>query len=286
MIAVTGATGQLGRLVLAELMSRGQSPASLVALVRDPTKAADLAAQGIAVRAFDYTRPDPAALAGVEKLLLISSSDFHDRVGQHKNAVEAAQQAGVKLIAYTSILKADTSSIALAADHKATEAAIRESGLPFVFLRHGWYAENYASAISAAPVHGLIGSAGNGRVSAAPRADYAAADAAALLSAAPGSVLELAGDDSFTKAELAALVAEASGKPVAYTDMPQDAYAKALEGMGLPAPYAFAIAQADAQVPGGWLHDTSRTLSRLSGRATTPMREFVLTALPQPAPVA
>jgi NAD(P)H dehydrogenase (quinone) len=279
MIAVTGATGHLGRLVLADLVARGQSPSSLIALVRDTARAADLAAQGIVVRHFDYDAANAAALAGVDKLLLISSSDFRDRVGQHRNVIAAAQQAGVGLIAYTSILKADASPIALAADHKATEAAIRASGLPFLFLRHGWYAENYTAAIAAAPAHGMIGSAGAGRVSAAPRADYAAADAAALLTAAPGTVLELAGDDNFTMAELAALVAEATGTPVTYTDLPQQAYASALGGMGLPAPVAFILSQADAQIPAGWLHDDSRTLSRLTGRPTTPMRDVVRSLL-------
>jgi NAD(P)H dehydrogenase (quinone) len=276
MIAVTGATGQLGRLVLAELIARGQLPATLVALVRDPAKAAGLAAQGIAVRPFDYRTADAAALAGVDRLLLISSSDFDDRIGQHTNAIAAARAAGVGLIAYTSILRADTTPIAVAADHRATEAAIRASGLPFQFLRHGWYAENYTAAIAAAAQHGVLqGSAGAGRIATASRADYAAADAAALLTATPGSVLELAGDAGFTKAELAALVAQASGRPVAYTDLPLEAYAAALEEAGLPAAYAFAVAQADAQVPGGWLDDTSRTLSRLAGRPTAPIRDLV-----------
>jgi NAD(P)H dehydrogenase (quinone) len=287
MIVVTGATGQLGRLVIDALIARGTPPAGIVAAVRSPDKAADLAARGVVVREADYHRAETleAALAGADKLLLISSSDFDDRAGQHANVVAAAKAAGVGLIAYTSILRADTSPIALAADHKATEAAIRASGLPFIFLRNGWYSANYDGASAGAAASGqMMGSAGTGRISAAAREDYAEAAAAALIAGAPNTVLELAGDSGFTMAELAAEVAATAGRAVTYTDLPEEKYRAALAGLGLPEGYAYVLAQADAQVPAGWLQDDSGTLSALIGRPTTPIRARIRALLNAPVP--
>lgn len=274
-IAVTGATGQLGRLAVAALKAKGAAP---VALVRNPAKAADL---GVETRAFDYTKADPAALNGVDVLVLISSNDFNDRAGQHRAVIRAAQAAGVGRIVYTSILKGAGSPMILAQDHIATEAALAESGIPHTILRNGWYTENYTGALGAAVEHGaILGAAGEGRVSSAARKDYA--EAIAVVAAGEGHagrVYELAGDTAHTGAELAAAVAKASGKPVAYVNMPQTDYAKALEGFGLPAGFAAVLADSDAQAAHGALHDDSRTLSRLIGRPTTPMAETVAAAL-------
>lgn len=274
-IAVTGATGQLGRLAVAALKAKGAAP---VALVRNPAKAADL---GVETRAFDYTKADPAALNGVDVLVLISSNDFNDRAGQHRAVIRAAQAAGVGRIVYTSILKGAGSPMILAQDHIATEAALAESGVPHTILRNGWYTENYTGALGAAVEHGaILGAAGEGRVSSAARKDYA--EAIAVVAAGTGhegKVYELAGDTAHTGAELAAAVAKASGKPVAYVNMPQTDYAKALEGFGLPAGFAAVLADSDAQAAHGALHDDSRTLSRLIGRPTTPMAETVAAAL-------
>jgi NAD(P)H dehydrogenase (quinone) len=274
-IAVTGATGQLGRLAIAALNARGAKP---VALVRDTAKAADL---GVEARAFDYTSADPAALKGVETLVLISSNDFNDRAGQHKNVIAAAKAAGVGRIVYTSILKGDASPMILAQDHIATEAALKSSGIPTTLLRNGWYTENYTGALGAAIQHGaIIGSSGEGRVSSASRKDYAEAIAVTAIDAAhTGKTYELAGDDSHSGADLAAAVAKASGKPVAYVSMPEGDYAKALQGFGLPEGFANVLADSDAQAGKGALHDDSRTLSRLIGRPTTPMAETVAAAL-------
>lgn len=281
MIAITGATGHLGQLTIHALLDRGIPAQDIAALVRDPQKAASLAALGVQVRRADYTQPDTlkAALGGVEQLLLISSSDFADRVGQHRRVVEAAQEAGVKLLAYTSILRADTSRLSLAADHKATEELIRASGLPFVFLRNSWYMENYD--LAQAVQHGAIaGSAGEGRVSAATRADYAAAAAAVLTQ--PGhenAVYELGGDEAFTLTELAAEVQAQAGRPVTYQNMPQDAYAQLLRGVGLPGVVADMLADSDVYLEQGDLSTESRDLSRLIGRPTTPLTDAVKAAL-------
>ena len=273
-IAVTGATGQLGRLAIAALKSRGANP---VALVRDTAKAADL---GVEARAFDYTAANPAALKGVDTLVLISSNDFNDRAGQHRQVIAAAKSAGVGRIVYTSILKGDASPMILAQDHIATEAALKAS-IPTTLLRNGWYTENYTGALGAAIQHGaIIGAAGEGRVSSAARKDYAEAIAVTAMDAThAGQTYELAGDDSHSGADLAAAVAKASGKAVAYVSMPQGDYAAALLGFGLPEGFANVLADSDAQAAKGALHDESRTLSRLIGRPTTPIAETVAAAL-------
>lgn len=274
-IAVTGATGQLGRLAVAALKARGASP---VALVRTPAKAADL---GVETRAFDYTAADPVALKGVDTLVLISSNDFTDRAGQHRKVIAAAKQAGVKRIVYTSILKGDASPMILAQDHVATEAAILDSGIPATLLRNGWYTENYTGALAAAVQHGaIIGAAGEGRVNSAARKDYAEAIAVTALDAAhTGKTYELAGDTAHSGADFAAAVARAAGKPVAYVPMSQQDYARALQGFGLPEGFANVLADSDAQAGKGALADDSHTLSRLIGRPTTPIAETIASAL-------
>ena len=274
-IAITAATGHLGRLAIAALKARGASP---IALARSPEKAADL---GVEVRAFDYTSADPAALKGVDTLVLISSNDFNDRAGQHRAAIAAAKQAGVGRIIYTSILKGDASPMILAQDHIATEAALAASGIPATLLRNGWYTENYTGALGAAVQHGaIIGAAGEGRVNSAARKDYAEAIAVTALDPAhAGKTYELAGDTAHAGADLAAAVAVAAGKPVAYVSMPQADYAAALIGFGLPEGFAQVLADSDARAGEGALFDDSRTLSRLIGRPTTPIAETVAAAL-------
>lgn len=274
-IAVTGATGQLGRLAISALKATGASP---IALARDPSRAADL---GVEARAFDYTSADPAALKGVDTLVLISSNDFNDRVGQHRRAIAAAKAAGVGRIVYTSILKGDASPLILAQDHIATEAALRDSGVSHTILRNGWYTENYTGALDAAIQHGaMIGAAGDGRVSSAARQDFAEAIAVVAVDAVhAGRVYELAGDSAHSGADLAAVVARAAGKPVAYVAMSQSDYAKALTGFGLPEAFAMILADSDAQAAHGALFDESRTLSGLIGRPTTPVETTVRAAL-------
>lgn len=274
-IAITGATGHLGRLAIAALKARGATP---IALARSPEKAADL---GVETRAFDYATADPAALKGVETLVLISSNDFNDRVGQHRKAIAAAKAAGVKRLVYTSILKGDASPMLLAQDHIATEAAIRESGIPSTILRNGWYTENYTGSLGAALQHGaIIGAAGEGRVNSAARKDYAEAVAVTALDPAhTGKIYELAGDTAHSGADFAAAVAKAAGKPVAYVPMSQADYAKALTGFGLPEGFARILADSDARAGEGALADDSRTLSRLIGRPTTPFAETIAAAL-------
>jgi len=283
MIGITGATGQLGRLVIGELIERGLG-SRIVALVRDPAKAADLAALGVGVRAADYDAPEGLvpALAGVDRLLLISGNAVGQRVAQHRAVIDTARDAGVGFVAYTSVLHADTSSIGLAEEHRQTEAALRASGLAFALLRNTWYMENYLGGIAPALQFGvMMGSSGAGRIAAATRADLAAAAAAVLAGGSEhdGQTYELAGDTAFTMADFAAEIAEQSGKPVVYRDMAEADYAKALEGAGLPLPVAAMIAQSSASAASDALFDDSRTISRLTDRPTTSYSVAIAAAL-------
>jgi NAD(P)H dehydrogenase (quinone) len=281
MIAVTGATGHLGRLAVAALLEKVPAK-EVVAIVRTPAKAADLAAKGVQVREGDYTKPATleAALRGVEKLLLVSSSEVGQRFPQHQAVITAAKAAGVKLIAYTSILHGDRSKLALAAEHVATEKLLAASGIPFVLLRNGWYLENYTGQIAGALQHGFAGSAGEGRIAAAARADFAAAAAAVLTTPGQaGKVYELAGDAPFTMAELAAEVARQSGKPVGYANLPPEAFKGVLLGAGLPGPFAEILVDADVNIVKGELDDRSGDLRRLIGRPTTTLAAAVAAAL-------
>lgn len=282
MIAITGATGQLGRLALARILATTPA-ARVVAAVRQPDKATDLAARGVQVRRADYN--DPAslsqALAGVERLLLISSSEVGRRTAQHRNIIEAAQRQQVKLIVYTSLLHADTSPLDLAAEHLETEALLKASGIPYVILRNGWYAENHTVSIPVALAQGAVyGSAGDGRISWATREDYA--EAAAKVVTAPigaSRTYELAGDTGHTLAELAAEVSRQSGKAIPYRDIPVAAFTGALRQAGLPEWLATGFPSWDAAAARGALYDDGRQLSQLIGRATTPLAAAVGAAL-------
>ncbi|MGO4382025.1 NmrA family NAD(P)-binding protein [Pseudoduganella sp. RAF19] len=281
MIVITGASGQLGQLVIEGLLEKVPA-GQIVAAVRDPAKASALAARGVVVRRADYNDPASldAAFDGAQKVLLISSSEIGQRDAQHRNVVDAAKRAQVKLLAYTSVLRADTSRLGLAAEHVATEQAIRASGLPFSFLRNGWYYENFSSRIQAGAAHGtVVGSSGNGRIAAAARADYAAAAVAVLTAAAPEPVYELGGSAPFTLAELAAEVARQSGREAAYQDLPQAEFKKVLLGLGVPEVYAELISDSDAAAAGGALDDNTRTLERLIGRAPRTLADAVKAAL-------
>lgn len=284
MIVVTGATGQLGRLVIQSLLK--QVPASqIIAAVRTPAKAADLAALGVQVRQADYSQAASldSAFAGATKLLLISSSEVGQRTPQHKNAIDAARRAGVSLIAYTSLLHADRSVLALAEEHLATEAYLAQSGVGYVLLRNGWYTENYLASVAPALQHGaFIGSAGEGRIASAARADYAAAAAAVLtLADQAGKVYELAGDSSYTLAEFAAELSRQSGKTIPYVNLPQADFKGALLGAGLPEGLADLLADSDVGASQGGLFDAQRQLSALIGRPTTALAELMAAALKQ-----
>lgn len=276
-IAITGATGHLGRLALASLKARAPQ-ASVVALARDAS--ADL---GVPVRAFDYTKPETLgpALTGVKTLVLISSNDFNDRAGQHRAVIDAAKAAGVGRIIYTSILKGDGSPMILAGDHIATEAHLKASGLPVTLLRNGWYTENYTGSLAGAVAHGaLIGASGEGRVASASRADFAEAIAVtALDDAHADKTYELAGDVPHTMADFAAEVSRQVGREIPFNTLPKDVYAGILTSFGLPEGFAAVLADSDDHASRGALLDESRTLSRLIGRPTTPIAEAIKAAL-------
>ena len=286
MIVITGASGQLGRLVVQNLLK--ELPAGeIVAAVRNPEKVQDLSSLGIQVRRADYDRPETLvqAFQGAEKVLLISSNEIGKRFPQHRAAIDAARQAGVKLLAYTSILHADASPMGLAVEHEQTEAYLRASGLPYALLRNGWYTENYAASIPASLQFGVfIGCAGGGRIASAARADYAAAAAKVLLlENQAGKVYELAGDDAYTLTDLAAEISRQSGKTVSYQNLPEADFKTALLGAGLPEPIAALLSESDTGASKDGLFDHGHALSRLIGMPTTPLAGTVgetLAAIP------
>ena len=278
MIAITGATGQLGQHVIESLLKT--VPASqIVAIVRNPAKATALSQQGITVRQADYS--DEAAfttaLQGIDKLLLISSSEVGQRAPQHRNVINAAKAAHVKFIAYTSLLHADTSPLGLADEHVATEQMLAESGIAYALLRNGWYTENYLASAPAALEHGVfIGAADEGKIASATRADYAAAAARVISEDGhAGKTYELAGDAGWTLSQLAAELAKQSGKKVVYQNLSEADFAAALKSVGLPAGLADMLADSDTGASKGGLFDDSHTLSKLIGRPTTSLADSV-----------
>lgn len=281
-IVITGATGQLGRLVVEALLDQDVPAEQIVAAGRDLSKLDDLAERGVQVRRIDFDDVDSLrqAFAGAEKVLLVSGTAVGQRIEQHRNAIEAAKESGAKLIAYTSIAGADQTRILLAADHQGTEEILRKSGVPFMFLRNSLYLDNYTGQLASYVQHGsVLGSAGDGRLSAATRADLAQATAAALLREdQAGKIYELGGDVPFTLGELAEEVSAATGTPVNYQDLPVEQYAQVLTQVGLPEPVAAVFADSDLGIARGDLHVTSGDLSDLLGRPATTMREAIRVA--------
>jgi len=276
---ITGATGQLGRLVVEKLKTKVQ-PDGIIALVRTPEKAAEL---GVEAREFDYNKPEKLAesLAGIDRLLLISSNEIGKRAVQHANVIAAAKKAGVKHIVYTSILHADTSTISLAEEHLATEKSLKESGIQYTILRNGWYTENYTGSIAGALAGGaFLGSVGNGKIASAARVDFAEAAATVLAgNGYEGKVYELAGDEAYTLDELAGEISRQTGKTIPYKNLSEAEYANILKSFGLNEGYAGAIASWDVAASKGDLFDDSRQLSGLIGRPTTSIAQSVKEAL-------
>jgi NAD(P)H dehydrogenase (quinone) len=281
MLVVTGASGRLGRLVI-DALAASTDPAGVVAAVRTPARAADLAARGVVVRRLDYDDPGSisSALEGARRVLLISSTIGAGRIAQHQAVIDACARAGVELLAYTSLLHADVSPMELAVDHRATEDAIRASGVPFTLLRNGWYTENYTENLAPALANGtILGAAGEAPVAAATRADLALAAAAVLTGRGhAGATYELAGA-AFTMAELAAAVAEAAGRPINYTDVPAEVYTDLLTSFGVPAETVELLVDLDRAIPTGALHAPSDVLAGLIGRAPTPLAVAVRDAI-------
>lgn len=278
-IAVTGATGQLGQIAVEQLKRRVDNK-NIVALARNVEKASNL---NVEVREFDYDKAEnlSASLKDIDSLLLISASEWGKKVQQHTNVINAAKQAGVKWIVYTSLLHADTTSINLAPEHLETEKALKASGIDYTILRHGWYSENYTGSVAGALKGGaFLGSAGDGKISSASRADYA--EAAAIILAETkykGETLEMAADEAYTLSDLAAEISKQCGKAIPYNNMPEVEYANILKNIGLPDGFAHALANCDTSASKGDLFDDSKQLSKVLGRPTTPISESTKIAL-------
>ncbi len=282
-LLITGATGHLGRLVVEQLLAAGVPAGDITATGRATDKVKDLADRGVHVRAVDFGDPAAvrAAVAGADRVLLVSAMEPGGRVALHRNVIDAAREAGTGLLAYTSIVNAATTTIRLAADHQATEQLLRDSGVPYVLLRNSWYHENYTGRLPAFLAQGAIpGCAGQGRISAAARADYAAAAVRVLTTDGhAGQAYELGGDEPFTLAQLAAEISAQSGKQVRYTDLPEAEYAQALEAHGAPELMAAMVAETDAAAAHGALYTASGDLTALTGRPATTLSAAVGAAL-------
>lgn len=282
-IVVTGASGQLGRLTVDALLARGVAAADIVATGRDIARIKDFADRGVVVRQADFADPDSltAAFAGADKLLLVSTTTVDRRVANHRRAIDAAVAAGVSLLAYTSMSHADTATTVLATTHRATEEDLRARAVPSVILRNSWYLENYTAQLPLMLRNAtVVGSAGQGRISAATRADYAAAAAAVLTTDGhAGEVYELGGDQAFTLAELAAAISAATGKQITYTDLLADALAQTLKAAGVPDELVRVFVDVDLGMSRGELFTDSGDLRRLIGRPTTPLADAIADAL-------
>jgi NAD(P)H dehydrogenase (quinone) len=282
-LLITGATGQLGRLVVEQLLAAGVPAGDITATGRATGKIKDLADRGVQVRAVDFGDPAAvrAAVAGADRVLLVSAMEPGGRVAQHQNVIDAAREAGAGLVAYTSIVNAEATTIGLAADHQATERLLRDSGVPYVLLRNSWYHENYTARLPVFLAQGVVpGSAGEGQISAAARADYAAAAVRVLTTDGhAGQAYELGSDEPFTLAQLAAEISAQSGNEVRYADLPEAEYASALKAHGVPGLMADMLAETDTAVAHGALFTGSGDLTSLIGRPATTLSAAVGAAL-------
>lgn len=279
-IVVTGATGQLGRLIVESLIARGTAPSDIVAAGRKVEKLADLAERGVRIAAIDYTQPATLreAFAGADVLVLVSGSEIGQRALQHANAITAAKEAGVGRIVYTSIANARTTTNILAPEHKATEEALEASGVATTILGNGWYTENYIGTLDQAAATGsILSSTDGGKVASASRVDYA--EAAAVVASQDGhagKVYVLTGDVAWDFDQFAAAASDVLGKEITHTSVSSDEHAAALAGAGLDEGTVGFLVGLDDSIRQGTLSATPGDLSALIGRPTTPLREGLL----------
>ena len=281
-IAITGATGQLGNLVIEQLLQLTAAQ-NIVALVRNVNKAEHFKAQGIELREFDYDRPETLvpALLGIDKLLLISANEIGRRTPQHQAVIDAAKVAGVPYLAYTSLLRADTSPLGLAQEHRETEKLIQDSGITYTFLRNNWYSENYLAGVAhTIEIGTLFGAAQDGRISSASRIDYAEAAAKVLTSTGyENKTYELAGSESFSLSDLATFIGQAVNKDIIYQNLSAEEYTQGLTQAGLPAGLVDVIVDADIQTIQGAMYSDSKDLEQLIGHKTTSIQDAIKAAL-------
>ena len=281
-IAITGATGQLGNLVIEQLLQLTAAQ-NIVALVRKIDKAEHFKVQGIEPREFDYDRPETLvpALLGIDKLLLISANEIGRRTPQHQAVIDAAKVAGVPYLAYTSLLRADTSPLGLAQEHRETEKLIQDSGITYTFLRNNWYSENYLAGVAHTIETGtLFGAAQDGRISSASRIDYAEAAAKVLTSTGhENKTYELAGSESFSLSDLATFIGQAVNKDIIYQNLSAEEYTQGLTQAGLPAGLVDVIVDADIQTIQGAMYSDSKDLEQLIGHKTTSIQDAIKAAL-------
>ncbi|MEH7097729.1 SDR family oxidoreductase [Neobacillus vireti] len=275
-LLVTGATGKLGTKVVDTLLKA--IPASELAVsVRNPEKAEGLRNRGVEVRQGDFDQPETLdqAFTGIDRLLIISADgDNETRIRQHTDAVQAAERAGVKFIAYTSLANATESKNLMAPPHVATEAAIIKTGIPYSFLRNNWYLENEMGSIQGALAGApWVTSAGEGKVGWALQQDYADAAAAVLLgNGHENSVYELSGP-LLTQAELASELGAVLGKEIPVQQVSDEKYAEIMKGLGLPDFVIPIVVGIQESIRNGSLDVESNDFEKVLGRPVTPIKE-------------
>ncbi|WP_406028605.1 SDR family oxidoreductase [Nocardioides sp. NBC_00850] len=278
-IAITGASGQLGRLVADQLLTT-VDPAEVVLLTRDPAKLADYAERGADVRAADFSKPDELAeaFAGVERVLLISTDAVGARVEGHLAAIDAAVKAGVRHMAYTSVSGPTADNPAgVVADHAATEDALRESGLAWTMLRNNLYADMQVDSVAQAAATGqLVTNTGDGGAAYVTRADCAAVAAGVLTGEGhEGKAYDVTGPHAYTAADLAELATEKAGKPVEVVQVDDDAYTAGLVSAGLPDFIAPLLTSFGTATRLGKLATVTDVVEQVGGRKPTPLSALV-----------
>ncbi|TGK56105.1 SDR family oxidoreductase [Leptospira wolffii] len=266
-VLVTGASGQLGRLVLEELLKKGHK--NIIATTRKPESLDDFSKRGVIVRSASFGDPKGLAKAfeGADRVLLISTDNIGNRIQEHGNAVDAAVQAGVKRILYTSMIDPDHAPVTFAFEHAGTEEKIRKSGLHYTILRNGLYSDYLIPKLQHAAASGtLAGSGGEGACSYVTRLDCAKAAASALVAPSSGNlVLDITGPKAWTYSELAKLTGELTHKNVSYLDLPAEELSKGLVGVGIPKPMADALASFDISIREGYMKGVSTSVKDLTG---------------------
>lgn len=283
-LGVTGASGKLGREVLALLLDEHRVPAArIVAITRDPSKLAEFAQRGVQVRAGDFEKPEtlPAAFAGVNRLLVIST-DAVDRPGrrltQHRNAVTAAENAGISHVVYTSMVAPDAASpVPFAADHRGTEEALEASKLGYTSLRMMWYMEGlFGKAAQPLATGKWFTAAGDGRTADVAHIDCARACAAALVSGEGGRrTLDITGPEALSAEDLAAAVGEAAGKTIEVVHITPEQLRESLQAAGLPPPVVEIVWSIDVNTRMGRAGRVSGDFEKLTGRKPLRLRDWL-----------
>lgn len=279
-IVITGASGQLARSVVDNALETIEAP-NLILVTRSPGDLASYEDKGAKVRFGDFEQPDSLsdAFAGGKRMLLISTDAVGDRIDQHATAIDAAGEAGVELVAYTSIVNPVPENPAFVVpDHAATEQKLRDSGLGWVFLRNSLYAEFQTASMTAAAESGvLVTNSGSGQVAYVSRDDCAAAAAAVLVSGGhAGATYDITGPESLDASARADIFSSITGKDIEVVEVDDDSYAQGVaDATGMPFDAARGMASFGMATRDGYLAVVSSDFEKLTGRKPRDLRSVL-----------